>query len=283
MSSKIELIRKKILAGVENTPSFSPAVQRIVELANDLTATPRELNQIIKTDPVLTGKILKLVNSSYFSIPNKVPSITRSLVLLGFNTIKNIAISTEFLQLTEGAPQNGHFDYNAIWEHMVSIGVTARMIAKETEQPRENIEEYFISGLIHNIGDVLIIRHAQEEYYKVHEIAREKGLSVNACSKQVLGFNAPEIGLKLADHWKLQSQVKNSIYNVSNEKSTHLDIAVKVADKYARNKQIGYVKDLSDCDILDSECNDLSLSPDFFTLSSDKIFEEIEKAKVFVN
>ncbi len=283
MNSKIELIRKKIIAGVESTPSFSPAVKRIVELSNDINATPRELNHIIKTDPVLTGKILRLVNSSYFSIPNKVPSVTRSLVLLGFNTIKNIAISTEFIQLTQGAPVNGHFDYNALWEHMISIGVTARMIAKETNQPREQIEEYFISGLIHNIGDVLIIRHAQEEYYKVHEIANEKGLSVNECAKQLFGFNAPEIGLKLADHWKLQPQVKNSIYNAGNDTATHLDVAVKVADKYTRTKQIGYVKDLSNCDILDSEYKDLSLNPNFFTESSDKIFEEINKARVFVN
>jgi HD-like signal output (HDOD) protein len=279
----VEAVKRKILMGVEKTPSFSPAVSKIIEKANDNSISPRELNHIIKSDPVLTGKILKLVNSSYFSIPNKVANITRSLVLLGFNTIKNIAISTEFVQLTEGAPKNKYFDYNDLWEHMISVGVTARLIAKESKQPREQVEEYFIGGLIHNIGDLLIMRHAQDEYHMIHEKAKEYGLSVNECCKKVLGFSAPEIGLKLADHWKLQDQLKKSIYKESNEKDSHLGLAVKVADKYARSKEIGYVKDFEDCDIHQSEYQDLSLNSDFFAISSDRIFEEINKARIFVN
>ncbi|MBF0197271.1 MAG: HDOD domain-containing protein [Planctomycetes bacterium] len=155
-----EAIRSRIQKGIDEMPSMSPAVEHIIEMANDLTSTPKDLLDVIKTDPVLTTKILRLVNSAYFSLNSKIASLNRALVLLGFNTIKNIALSTEFVKVTEGSPHNKYFSYRDLWEHLLAVGVVSKMVAKEVQKEQKSLEEFFIAGLVHDLGEFLIMRHA---------------------------------------------------------------------------------------------------------------------------
>ncbi|HEO65417.1 MAG TPA: HDOD domain-containing protein, partial [Spirochaetes bacterium] len=73
----------KILESVENVPSLPISVSRILEITQDPYASPNDLNKLISLDPILTGKVLKLVNSAYFSLSTKVNSIVKAIILLG--------------------------------------------------------------------------------------------------------------------------------------------------------------------------------------------------------
>src|SRR3989338_9451827 len=84
----------KIIANVDKLPSLPTSVAKVMEVANNLKASPNDLSNVIKVDPVLTAKVLKLINSAYFSLPDQITNLNRAIILLGVNTIKNLAIST---------------------------------------------------------------------------------------------------------------------------------------------------------------------------------------------
>lgn len=278
-------MKDRVLEGIEDLPSFSPAVQEVIVVSNDLAATPKDLMDIIKTDPVLTGKILRLVNSAYFSLPNRVVSLNRALVLLGFNTIKNVAISTEMVKLSENSPNNDFFQYRELWEHMVSVGAVGRFIAKESGEERKNLEEYFIAGLIHDIGDFLLMRYLPREFHKIRGFAHEKQVAVRECAFKVLGFSSGEMGARLAEHWKLQDHLKQVIEKIENPSQVQekLEKVVILADKFCRTHEIGYVNDVVNTEIEEQDLEELGLNPLFFEDKKEELLDEVRKAKVFLN
>ena len=84
-------LSQKLAAAVDGMPAFPKSVQKILELTRDANATPKDLVQVINNDPVVTVKILKVVNSAYYSLPKQITSVGNAVVYMGFNTIKNLA------------------------------------------------------------------------------------------------------------------------------------------------------------------------------------------------
>lgn len=279
------LIKQKILHGIETLPSLSPAVEKILTLSNDQSVTPKDLIEVIRTDPVLTLKILKLVNSSYFSLNHKVTSLNRALILLGFNTIKNIALSTELVKVTEGSPNNKYFNYQQLWEHMVSVGATGRFIAKKTGKPRKNLEEYFIAGLTHDIGDFLLMRFATEEFHRIHSFAEQKNLPIQKCTTEVFGFSSSEMGGVLADRWNLQKEIQEVItsFHIGEIDNSSLVNTVRIADRFCRKNKLGYVCDQHNTELNPEVLEPLGLDNTFFEEHEESILEEIENSKIFIS
>lgn len=279
------LIKQKILHGIETLPSLSPAVEKILSICNDQNITPKDLIDVIRTDPVLTLKILKLVNSSYFSLNHKVTSLNRALILLGFNTIKNIALSTELVKVTEGSPNNKYFNYQQLWEHMVSVGATGRFIAKMTGRPRKNLEEYFIAGLTHDIGDFLLMRFATEEYHRVHQFAEQKNIPLQKCTSEVFGFSSSEMGGVLANRWNLQQEIQDVITSFHLNENDHSSLVntVRVADRFCRKNNLGYASDQHNTELEKDLLDPLGIDEKFFEKHEDDIFKEIENSKVFIS
>lgn len=278
------LYRQRILSSIDELPCLSPAVQEIITLANDLSASPKDLLDIIRTDPVLTAKILKLVNSAYFSLNSEVASLNRAIVLLGFNTIKNVAISAELVKLTERSPNNPYFNYRSLWEHMLGVGAVGKFIAKEMGKTRNHLEEFFIAGLIHDLGDFLLMRFLPEEFHKIRQQAFKDEVAVRECSRDVLGFSSSDVGAELADHWKLQGHLKRVICSMEkvDEMEDPLDRVIFVADHFCRKNRVGYVDDENFPDAQDGMMSELGLSDDFLDSNKDSILQEVERAKVFI-
>lgn len=281
-----EKIKSQIDKELEKLPSFSPAAVKIIELSNDLSASPKDLMNVIKIDPVLTGKILQLVNSTYFSLPQKITSLNRALILLGFNTIKNIALSTAFIEVTGGLKSNEHFNLDELWFHLLAVGSTSKLIAKVNGRSRQKLEEYFIAGLLHDIGDMMLMKYASEEYRKTLDFAQENNFSAFDASQSLMGITGPEVGLKVATFWKLPDTLKKVIARApegEDEESSFIIKTVFLADRFCRRQEIGHVCDKIDCDITDEDLNELEMDSSKLEEVTSSIEDEIEKAKVFIN
>jgi len=92
--------RRDIEKFIKKMPSLSTTVGKVMEICSRTDASPNELNKVISLDPVLTGQVLKLINSAYYSLMNKVTSLTRAITMLGMNTVKNMALSTAIIRRT---------------------------------------------------------------------------------------------------------------------------------------------------------------------------------------
>ena len=85
-------LTRQLMTAIDRMPAFPKSVQQVLELTRDLNCAPRDLVQVIERDPVLTVKILKVVNSAYFGLSRPVTSVNHAVVFLGFNTIKNLSL-----------------------------------------------------------------------------------------------------------------------------------------------------------------------------------------------
>ena len=98
--------QKKIEKFIRRMPSLSTTVGKVLEICSRTDASPNELNKVISLDPVLTGQVLKLINSAYYSLVSKVTSLTRAITMLGMNTVKNMALSTAIIQTVATAKKS---------------------------------------------------------------------------------------------------------------------------------------------------------------------------------
>ena len=100
-----------------NLPSPPAIAAQILNTVQDETSSLSDLEKIISADPALTGKMLSIANSSFYSLPNKVANITRAMSILGTNVIKNIALSFVIARDMQGQ-QTSYFDFNlfGLWK-----------------------------------------------------------------------------------------------------------------------------------------------------------------------
>src|SRR5210317_1391212 len=116
--------RKNIEKFIRKMPSLSTTVGKVMEICSRTDASPNELNKVISLDPVLTGQVLKLINSAYYSLVNKVTPLTRAITMLGLNTVKNMALSTAIIRTVSGAKKSKILPTKKFWAHSISVGVS---------------------------------------------------------------------------------------------------------------------------------------------------------------
>ncbi|MDC7125229.1 MAG: HDOD domain-containing protein [Spirochaetales bacterium] len=117
---------EKIENYIDKMPSLSTTVARVLDICNDPATSPAELNRVIALDPVLMGKVIQLVNSAYYGLPNQITSLIRAITLLGLNTVKNLALSTAVLGALSDSEDSHSLDTDAFWEHSLSVAVISK-------------------------------------------------------------------------------------------------------------------------------------------------------------
>jgi HD-like signal output (HDOD) protein len=201
---------RKLFEMVERMPTFSQSVVRILQLTSTGDAAPKELVRLVEHDPILTMKVLKLVNSAYFGLGRQVTSIKQGVVYIGVNTIKHLAISIAAIGALP-RDNTASFDMDAFWTHSLVTGATARMIAQRQGVPRNDAMAYFIAGLLHDIGQVVLAQGLPAEYREVLQVARDTGTCILDRERERLGTDHAEIGSLLGAHWKLPAELVEAI------------------------------------------------------------------------
>ncbi len=243
MSYTLESVSKKL---EENMPSLSPTASKIMELASDINTSPNDLTKVIKLDPVLSAKVLKLVNSSYFALSNTIVSLEKAVILLGLNTIKNLALSAATLSQMEAKNSHKDFDNNGFWKHSLAVGVTAKLIAQKRNISKKVIEDYFIAGLLHDLGVLVEVKIFPEEIDRI--LLSVENVSLIEAEEIILeGLTHCSIGKVLAEKWKLSEDLINVLVNHHDPfyqvESSELTLSVYLANIICKNNGIGLVLD----------------------------------------
>src|SRR5574343_1448600 len=154
-------LTQKLAAAVDGMPAFPKSVQRILELTRDVNSTPKELVEVIDKDPVVTVKILKVVNSAYYSLPKQITSINHAVVFLGFNTIKNLALGIAAIGMLPKSNEAG-FDVQQYLLHSLATANLSKKIAAKFADDADPMD-CFIAGLLHDFGKLLFAQFMPHE------------------------------------------------------------------------------------------------------------------------
>jgi len=279
-----EAIRARIEDSIEKMPSLPTTVAKVLQIANDLNSSARDLLTVIQMDPVLTAKVLKLINSAFFALPNKV-SLKQAIVLLGINTLKNIALSSAIIgYMGKSKVQVRAFDQHKFWEHSLGTAIAAKRISRRVVTDPQQWEEYFVAGLVHDIGKVVIALSLPTMLAKSIMVAEEKKITSSMAEREVIGLDHSEVGAMLARKWRLSESLINATlhHHGPTEADDRLAWVVHTANYYVLSA--GYANS-GDCaePMLDPKAYQvLSLAPESFAEIMGNLGEEIGKASTFL-
>lgn len=189
-------------------PQLPQVMLKLIKACNNEKTTIEELTGIISTDPSLTTRLLQVIGSPYINLPKEVNSIKTAVVYLGIDTIRNIAISTSamhFFKFSQAVPE---FDIGRFWYHSYKCAVVARIIAKESDF--SNPDEFFLAGLLHDIGRLVLMQNFPDEYKVILQTASNEEQTLDA---EIKTFDAdtPQVTAWLFSLWNLNPLISDAV------------------------------------------------------------------------
>ncbi len=204
-------------------PKLPQVMLELIRVCNDELSNTQDLTDIISTDPALTSKLLQIIGSSYVNLSGKVSSVKDAVVYLGVDTIRNIAISSSaihFFSLVKNLPE---FNINRFWFHSYKCGLIARQLAREYNLPNE--EEFFLGGLLHDIGRLILIQANPEEYRNILNRVQEEE-DILAAEMETFGADTPRVSAWFFRQWNLNPLISGAILFVNEpEEKVHSELS----------------------------------------------------------
>jgi putative nucleotidyltransferase with HDIG domain len=273
---------------IEKMPSLPTSVAKILEVCNDPNASPADLNRIISIDPVLMGKVMKLINSAYYGLNQEITSLVRAIIMLGINTVKNLALSTAVLGTLGKTLKSQALNMDGFWQHSLCVGVTAKLIATQRKVNKKILEEYFIAGLLHDIGKIPLNNRLSEEYVQVMALSDRELLPLYSAESQIFSMSHSDVGGIVVENWKLGNEIQDAVrFHHSplsyEDERKDLVYTVAMANYFANISEIGFAGDrypekLNE-DVTDHLQMDIAFLEDEM---EDRVNAEIEKARIFL-
>jgi len=273
---------------IDKMPSLSTTVTKVLEICNKPNTSPNDLNRVISLDPVLTGQVLKLINSAYYSLPNQITSLTRAIIMLGLNTVKNLALSTAILGTVGRAESFQCLSMDLFWAHSICVGVTAKALAARKGVAVLLREEYFVAGLLHDLGKIPLNKAFSKEYQQALDLAKLEQGSLYQAENMMMGVDHAMVGKMIAEKWQLNETLIDLLGchhepKAGLKKNQDIKAIVALANMYANLYDIGYAGDrfpnitemMEVLDIVGMKWSDIAAL-------QETVREEIDKAQVFL-
>lgn len=202
---------EQILTHSSELSSLPESVSQLNELMQKENVNISEISDIVSSDPVLSGRILKTVNSPYYGFPTKIDTIAYAVSILGIDSIRYLALtSTVISNFTRRI--NSIFPLETFWRHSFATAVIAQQLAKASKIPHH--ERLFTCGLLHELGGLLIGMSNPDIYRQIISSANHDKLSIAEAEKNILGFNHFDITAKLLEMWQLPSSISQTIKHI---------------------------------------------------------------------
>ncbi len=283
---------KRIRVYIARMPSLSTTVTKVLETCNDPYASPNDLSRVISLDPVLTGQVLRLINSAYYALPHGITTLPRAIIMLGLNTVKNLALSLAVLETMSGKGGMRTVSSNDFWAHCLCVGVSARCISELKGASLSEREDYFIAGLLHDLGKIPLNKQFPEQYRRAFNKASGKGSGEPRplfwAENEIFGLDHCMVGRLIAEKWKLGESLIHALAHHHNAPDSHPDTqafvaVVALANACAKCWQIGASGDSVEDDSQLSELlKQVGVERSMLTELREHVLEEIDKAKIFL-
>lgn len=221
---------RKALSSIKaaHLPSPPHTLLKVLQAFNDEEATYSSLAELIGQDTALSAKIFAVTGSAAYRRPTRITTLEQSLIALGMDMVRTIAISAAVYHAFNQLSGLSSFDLRRFWQHCLACACIARLLAKAVGYP--NPEEAYLSGLLHDVGRLALLVGIPEEYEKFFALPEDRTALVSL-EQQHLGTTHSEIGAWLVRSWNLQSFMADAVL-------FHHESAARVASSHSLVKII---------------------------------------------
>jgi len=193
----------KVLAS-DDLPTLPTVASELITLTAREDTTLSDIASLVSKDVSLSAKILKVSNSAFYSFPQQIGSINQAVSILGINAVRSLVLSFSFLTMRAGKTEN-RFNFQLFWEKSLASAVGAKLILEQVSGA--DTEEIFVSGLLQNLGELILARTFPQRYGEVIEATSNHSMTVDEAEQKVFGTTHAFIGTEVARNWKFPEKL----------------------------------------------------------------------------
>ena len=229
-----------IVEGLGALASPPTTYTRLVKTIEDPFSSAEKIAKVVSDDPDVTARLLRIVNSSYYGFPRRIETVSHAVALVGTDQLKDLTLATTVLRAFGGLPSE-LIDMEAFWKHSVACGLVARLLAYRRREP--NPERFFVAGLLHDIGRLILYLKLPKESAVLLEEAKRSGELLHVLEQKFLKFDHGDVGAALMEAWNLPEVHRATVryhHRPSGASSFPAEVAtVHVADVVANSLGLG--------------------------------------------
>jgi putative nucleotidyltransferase with HDIG domain len=275
---------------LRDIPTLSVVVNRVMELVNNPRTSAPQIAEVLKKDQVLTAKVLRLVNSSFYNFSTPVTDVSKALGFLGFNTVSVLVLGTSVFSAFEmsAAP---YFNVREFWKHSLAVAIAAEMIAKKTKVGVRP-EDAFTCGLLHDVGKIALFKVAPDQLKRVVEKSKKENISFFKAESELGLPGHTVLGERLAENWQLPVVIRKAI------RFHHRDVepletvyaamkptlmVVTTANQLCKNLELGQSGDAEKPSYFDNYLEALGLNSDSLKQVAEQMEQEMVRVEGFLS
>lgn len=188
----VRALREKI-ENINALPTIPKVLKKLLVLIENPRVSLNEISNFISSDPALTIKVLKMVNSPIYGFPGRISSVNQAVILLGLNVVRGLLLGVSVFELMQKTMLG-------LWEHSLGTAIVSRLIAvkKGLKEP----DELSVDGLLHDIGKVLLILQYPEEYQRAMGDADTNSATIYESERVYFNTTHASVGAWMAQKWR---------------------------------------------------------------------------------
>ncbi|HEY4318926.1 MAG TPA: HDOD domain-containing protein [Herbaspirillum sp.] len=229
-----KLALDKLIAAIQDLPSLPAVVLELMHNLDDEAAGAHLLADKIAQDQAISAKVLRLANSSFYGMQRKVTTIQQSITILGFNSVRALVTATAVID-RYAANKDSSLDFDAFWRHSIGTALCAKALARKLSF---NQDHAFMTGLLHDIGRLVIVTYSARHYEPVLAYRAKHGCYLFEAEQNVLGFDHAAVGRAIMQLWKFPPLMLEAVerHHASAEETVgRLTAIVRLADCIAHD------------------------------------------------
>jgi len=181
---------------------------RINDAVNNPRSSIADIGRVIGEDPGLTARLLRIVNSAFYSFPSKIDTISRAVTIVGTQQLRDLALATSVMKVFKGIPED-LMNMEAFWCHSIACGITARVLASHRRE--SNLERYFVTGMLHDIGRLLLFMNLPKQARAALLRCQQSGELFYQVEFEEIGFDHATVGSALLQAWNLPASLEEVV------------------------------------------------------------------------
>ncbi len=226
----------EVLSDHKELSSLPQTLVEVIKVSSDPDSSASDMARVIKRDPPLTARLLRIVNSPYYGLSNKISSVRQAIIAMGLQTVSALALSASVYNITAGVKSS--VDRKKFWRHSLEVAITSKMIAIATGY--KPTDEAFVTGLLHDIGILIMEPAFPDDFAKIEKLV-QVGESRVALEQNAWNTDHARAGQFLLDQWNLPKIIGAAVSShhchfKENDKSkeTHLAQIIGLANLLSR-------------------------------------------------
>jgi putative nucleotidyltransferase with HDIG domain len=204
----LEKIRREV-EQIGALPTLPEIPMRILELIASEKFSMDDISKMVERDPSLAANVLKVANSPYYGVREKVASLQLALTILGLNEVINMVTSISIVRIFPSQRRAGGFDRTKFWRHSFGCASAAQMLARELRFDTEGVD--FVAGLIHDIGKLIMDQYFHAKLKEIWDVRGKEEIPLLEAEARVMGVDHATLGSWLAQSWHLPTVLVESI------------------------------------------------------------------------